>query len=149
MSVVTQDVLIEAPVERFYDIVVDYERYPEFVPGIRACRVKRVGGELRVEYELDVGVRRIRYVLRHEEERPRSVRWSLVSGDMLKVSNGSWDLAPERNRTRATYSVDIQIARPPLVPQGIVDRVSNELTRVQLPKTLAAFKARAEAAGVK
>ncbi len=144
MSVVTKDVLVEAPIERFYDIVVDYERYPEFVPGIRACRVKRTGGEILVEYEFDVGVRRIRYVLRHEEERPRSVRWSLVSGDMLKVSNGSWDLSPERDHTRATYSVDIQIARPPLIPRAIVDRVSEELTRVQLPKTLAAFKARAE-----
>ncbi len=144
MSVVTKDVLVEAPIERFYDIVVDYERYPEFVPGIRSCRVTRAGGEIRVEYELDVGVRRIRYVLKHEEERPRRVRWSLVSGDMLKVSNGSWDLSPEQERTRATYSVDIQIARPPLVPQSIVNRVSDELTRVQLPKTLAAFKARAE-----
>jgi ribosome-associated toxin RatA of RatAB toxin-antitoxin module len=144
MSVVTKDVLIEAPIERFYDIVVDYERYPEFVPGIRACRAKRVGREIHVEYELDVGVRRIRYVLRHEEQRPRRVSWSLVSGDMLKVSNGSWDLSPEQDHTRATYSVDIQITRPPLVPQAIVNRVSDELTRVQLPKTLAAFKARAE-----
>ena len=63
---------------------------------------------------------------------------------MLKVSNGSWELAEEDGKTRAVYSVEIQIARPPLVPQALVDRVSDELTRVQLPKTSDAFKARAE-----
>ena len=144
MSVVTKQVLIEAPVERFYEIVVDYERYPEFVPGIRACRVRTGKGDKEVEYELDLGIRRIKYVLRHEEQRPRRVSWSLVSGDMMKVSSGSWELSEDKGRTRAVYSVDIQISRPPLVPQALVDRVSDELTRIQLPKTLDAFKARAE-----
>ncbi len=147
MSVVTKQVLIEAPVEKFYDILVDYERYPEFVPGIKRCRVRAGKGEKEVEYELDLGIRRIKYVLRHEEQRPRRVAWSLVSGDMMKVSNGSWELADDKGRTRAVYSVEIQISRPPLVPQSLVDRVSDELTKIQLPKTLEAFKARAEGRG--
>lgn len=145
MAVVTKQMVVDAPVERFYEIVVGYERYPEFVPGIRRCRVRDADGERQVEYELDLGIRRIKYVLRHEEQRPRRVSWSLVSGDMMKVSNGSWELAAEGSKTRATYSVEIQISRPPLVPQSLVDRVSDELTRIQLPKTLEAFKARAEA----
>ena len=144
MASVTKQVIIEAPLEKVFDIVADYERYPEFVPGIRSCKVRSASGEKHVEYELDLGVRRIRYVLRHEEQRPTRVAWSLVSGDMMKVSNGSWELAAEGGRTRALYSVEIQITRPPLVPQMIVDRVSDELTRIQLPKTLDAFKARAE-----
>jgi ribosome-associated toxin RatA of RatAB toxin-antitoxin module len=147
MAVVTKQLLVDVPVERFYEIVVDYEKYPEFVPGIRRCRVRDSGGEKQVEYELDLGIRRIKYVLRHEEQRPRRVTWSLVSGDMMKISNGSWELAAEGERTRATYSVEIQISRPPLVPQALVDRVSDELTRIQLPKTLEAFKARAERKG--
>lgn len=144
MATVTKEVLVDAPVEKFFDLVVDYPRYPEFVPGIRACKVRDAGGEKHVEYELDLGVRRIRYVLRMSERRPTSVSWSLVSGEMMKVSNGSWELAAEGGKTRALYSVEIQIVRPPLVPQMIVDRVSDELTRLQLPKTLEAFKARAE-----
>ena len=114
MAVVTKQVLIETPIERFYELVVDYPRYPEFVPGIKACRVRNGGAEKHVEYELDLGVKRLRYVLRMEETRPRRVAWSLVSGEMMKVSNGSWDLADENGRTRALYSVEIQIARPPL-----------------------------------
>ena len=144
MAIVTREVLVEAGIEALFDILVDYPRYPEFVPGIKACAVREVGGEKHVEYELDVGLRRIRYVLSHREERPTRVSWSLVSGDALKVSNGSWELAPEGERTRARYSVDIQLARLPLVPQALVDRMSDQLTRVQLPRTLEAFRARAE-----
>lgn len=144
MAVVTKEVLVQAGVERLFEVLVDYPRYPEFVPGIKACRVLEVQGEKHVEYELDLGLRRIKYVLRHQEQRPSRVSWSLVSGDALKVSNGSWELTPEGNATRARYSVDIQVARLPLVPQALVDKMSDQLTRVQLPRTLEAFRARAE-----
>lgn len=144
MATVSREVLIEAPIEKVFGVVVDYERYPEFVPGIRSSRVRDAGGEKQVEYQLDLGIRKVKYVLRMAEKRPTTVSWSLVSGDMMKVSNGSWALADEGGKTRAVYTVDIQISRPPLVPQMIVDRVSDELTRIQLPKTLEAFKARAE-----
>jgi ribosome-associated toxin RatA of RatAB toxin-antitoxin module len=145
MAAVSREIVVDVALERFFDLVTDYARYPEFVPGIRACRVKGTGaGGKDVEYELDVGVKTIRYVLRHVEERPRRVAWSLVSGDMMKVSSGSWELEDAGGKTRARYTVDIQIAKPPLVPQAIVDRVADELTRVQLPRTLEAFKRRAE-----
>lgn len=144
MAEVSREIVMACAPDRLFDVVVDYARYPEFVPGIKTCRVLPGAGDRRVEYELDLGLKRIRYVLRHVEQRPSRVTWSLVSGDSLKVSSGSWVLAPEGSGTRARYSVDIQIAKPPLVPQSIIDKLTDELTRVQLPKTLEAFKARAE-----
>jgi ribosome-associated toxin RatA of RatAB toxin-antitoxin module len=144
MSVVTQEVFIDAPIDRVYDVIVDYGRYPEFVPGIRSCRVLSGGPGRRVEYELDLGIKRLKYVLRHEEDRPRKVTWSLLSGELMKVSNGSWELHAEGDRTRAHYSVEILISKPPLVPQAVIDRISEELTKVNLPRNLHAFKARAE-----
>ena len=145
-SSVTKDVLVACTPERFFDLVVDFARYPEFVPGVKAARprVAAPGAPVDVEYEVDLGVKTIRYVLRHVLDRPRRVSWSLHSGEWMKVSNGSWDLTPEEGGTRARYAVEIQIAKPPLVPQSIVDRVTDELTRVQLPRMLAAFKGRAE-----
>ena len=146
MAAVTQEIVVACAPERLFDVIVDYARYPEFVPGIGACRPK-AGADRLVEYELDLGIKRIKYVLRHLEERPRRVSWSLESGELMKVSNGEWLLTPEGATTRARYTVDIQISKPPFIPQSVIDRVSDELTRVQLPKTLAAFKARAEATG--
>jgi coenzyme Q-binding protein COQ10 len=143
-AVVSQEVVVDAPIDHLYDVIVDYERYPEFVPGIQACRVVSTRPEKHVEYELDLGVKRLRYTLRHVEDRPHKVTWSLVRGEMMKVSNGSWELTPEGEKTRARYSVEIQISKPPLVPQAIVDRMSDEMNRVALPRNLAAFKTRAE-----
>jgi coenzyme Q-binding protein COQ10 len=144
MAAVSKEILIDCPPERLFDVVIDYPRYPEFVPGIKACRIVPGKAERQVEYELDLGLKRIKYVLRHLEQRPTRVTWSLVSGDALKVSNGSWELAPAGAGTLARYSVDIQIAKPPLIPQSVIDKLTHELTRVQLPMTLEAFKARAE-----
>jgi coenzyme Q-binding protein COQ10 len=143
-ELVSQEVIVDAPIERLYDVIVDYARYPEFVPGIRGCKVVSTDPEKRVEYELDLGVKRLRYTLRHVEERPRKVTWSLVSGEMMKVSNGSWELTSEGEKTRARYSVEVRIAKPPLVPQIVIDKMSDELNKVALPRNLAAFKARAE-----
>jgi ribosome-associated toxin RatA of RatAB toxin-antitoxin module len=143
-SSVSREILIAVPPEELFDVIVDYERYPEFVPAVKTCRPRREGGAVDVYYEVDLGLKTLRYTLRHVEERPRRVTWSLVSGEMMKISNGSWELSAEGGQTRAVYTVEVQIAKPPLVPQSVVDRVTDELTKVQLPKTLHAFKARAE-----
>jgi coenzyme Q-binding protein COQ10 len=144
MAEVSREIVIACTPDRLFDVVVDYPSYPEFVPGIKACRVLPGTGDRQVEYQLDLGPRRITYVLRHVERRPSTVVWSLVSGDALKASSGSWELTPDGGGTRARYSVDIQISKPLLIPQSVIDLVTDELTRVQLPKTLEAFKARAE-----
>ena len=145
MGAVAREIWIDAPIDRVFDVIVDYARYAEFVPGVKACRpLRQAGGARHVEYEVDLKVRRVRYVLAHLEERPRRVAWSLVSGELFARSDGSWELSEERGGTRARYSLDVGITRPPLVPRALVDRVVDELTGVQLPLTLAAFKARAE-----
>jgi coenzyme Q-binding protein COQ10 len=144
MAEVTREIVMACTPERLFDVLVDYPRYPEFVPGIKGCRVVPGKGGRRVEYQLDLGMKRITYVLLHVEERPARVSWSLDSGDALKVSNGSWVLTPEGSGTRARYTVDIQIVKPMLIPQAVIDTLTDELTRVQLPRTLEAFKARAE-----
>ena len=140
----TREVAVAATPERLFEVIADYARYPEFVPTVKACRPRRTGSVAEVEFEIDLGVKVIRYTLRHVEEPPRRVSWSLLSGEWMKVSSGSWELTPEEGGVRARYTVEIQIAKPALVPQALVDRVTEELIRVTLPRTLEAFKARAE-----
>lgn len=149
MAAITQEIVVGVPPERLWAVIADYARYAEFLPGLKGCRVKARGpAGVDVEYELDLGVKTIRYVLRHVEEAPRRNTWSLVSGEWMKVSNGGWELSPHAGGgTRAVYTVETQIAKPALVPQALVDKVADELTRVRLPKTLEAFRSRAEEMG--
>jgi coenzyme Q-binding protein COQ10 len=144
MAQVSSEVVVAVPVERFYEVVRDFERYPEFVPTVKGCRARRGPAGVEVDYQLDLGIKSIAYTLKLEEEPPRRVRWSLLKSDWMQVSNGSWELHDQGGATRAVYTVEIQIRKPPLVPQSLVDRISDELTRVQLPRMLEAFKKRAE-----
>jgi len=141
---VSSEVLVAVTPEKFFEVIRDYDRYPEFVPTVKSCRARRGPAGVEVDYELDLGLKRIAYTLRLVEEPPHRVHWTLARGDWMKVSNGSWELSDAGGRTRAVYSVDIQIQKPPLVPQSLVDRISDELTRVQLPRMLEAFRKRAE-----
>ena len=43
MAAISREIVIDVPIERFFDLVIDYPRYPEFVPGIHGCRVKAAG----------------------------------------------------------------------------------------------------------
>jgi ribosome-associated toxin RatA of RatAB toxin-antitoxin module len=148
---VAREIEIHVPPEALFDVIVDYDRYPEFVPAVKECRARRGAPSagappaVDVDYVVDLGVKTVRYTLRHREERPTRVAWDLVSSDWMKVSRGAWELASKGDGTHARYVIEVQIAKPPLVPQSLVDRITDELTRVQLPRTLAAFKARAEA----
>ncbi len=144
-SSVSRDVLVAVPPDRFFDVVADFPSYGHFVPGVKSARLVSADETIvDVEYEVDLGLKTIRYVLRHVLDRPRSMRWHLVSSEWMKVSNGSWELEDEGGKTRAFYSVEVQIRKPPLVPQSLVDRMTDELTKVQLPRVLEAFRARAE-----
>src|SRR5690349_3216975 len=109
-SSVTRDVLVAVPPDRFFEIVADFSSYGEFVPGVKAARLlpASTATQVDVEYEVDLGLKTIRYVLRHVLERPRSMRWHLLTSEWMKVSNGSWDLADEGGKTRARYSVEVQ-----------------------------------------
>lgn len=141
---VSSEVLVAVPPERLFEVIRDYDRYPEFVPTVKSCRARRGPAGLEVDYELDLGLKKVSYTLKLAEEPPRKVSWTLAKSDWMKVSSGSWELFDQGGKTRAVYSVDIQIQKPPLIPQSIVDRISDELTRVQLPRMLEAFRKRAE-----
>ena len=139
MAGATRSVVIDAPLERVFDIIVDYDRYAEFLPEVKEVRsADRRGNEVDVHYGIDL-VKRIHYTLHMVEERPRSVRWSFVRGELMRDNKGSWTLEPTPDgKTRATYSIEVGVG--PLVPRSIV----NALVDQSLPKMLEAFKKRAE-----
>jgi len=144
-SKVSKEMVVDVSVEAFWEVVADYEAYSGFVPSVKRTKVVRTEkGVKDVEYEVDLGVKTIKYTLRHLEHAPTKMTWSLVKGEMMKVSNGAWELSNHSGKTLARYTVEVQVSKPPLVPQAIVDRISDELTKVQLPKTLDAFKNQAE-----
>jgi coenzyme Q-binding protein COQ10 len=139
MPAANRSIVIDVPPEKLFDVIVDYDHYAEFLPEVKEARSRnRKGNEVDVDYGIDL-VKRIRYTLHHVEERPRTVRWTFVKGDVMRDNHGSWTLEPTPDgKTRATYSIEVGVG--PLVPRSIV----NALVDQSLPKLLEAFKKRAE-----
>lgn len=135
----TRSVVFNAPIEKCFEIISDYERYPDFLPEVRKIRTSnRKGNEVDVQYEAEV-VKVIKYTVHMKEEKPSRVSWSFVDGEFMKDNKGGWVLEDLGNgTTKGTYSIEVTVG--PLVPKTIL----NALVDSQLPKLLENFKKRIE-----
>ena len=134
---------IDAPPEVVFGIITDYEKYPQFLSDVKKVKVlERGDGYAIMEQTLSV-VKEVTMTLRLTETPHTAVSWVTQSGSrMLKKNDGRWKLEDLGNgRTRATYGLDVEVGGI-WVPKSVV----NGLTGTTLPKTLEAFKKRAEAA---
>lgn len=118
------------------DVLCDFRSYPEFLPRMqRASVVLDHPPVWEVDFELEF-VRTLDYTLRLERS-PLALRWTLVRG-FFRHNTGSWTLEPNDDGVLATYTIDLQ-------PNTFVPRtVMNSLLRHELPRTLEAFRDRAQ-----
>src|SRR5690349_2820588 len=132
-------VLIQAPIERVFDVIVDYERYPEFLPELKSVTLEsRDDGVALVRFEVELIVRVV-YTLRLIEDPPTRVTWSLHEGKMIASNDGAWELERVGEQTtRASYGLDVKLAG--MIPKS----VSTRLMGTNLPQMLERFKTRAE-----
>jgi ribosome-associated toxin RatA of RatAB toxin-antitoxin module len=139
MAEATRSIEIDAPVEKVFQVITDYDHYAEFLPEVRRIRTSdRKGNEVKVHYELEV-VKTIKYTLKMQEHAPNRVQWTFVEGEFMKDNRGSWTLEPAgEGKTKATYAIEMKLGA--LVPNTIV----KALVETSLPKMLQAFKRRAE-----
>jgi coenzyme Q-binding protein COQ10 len=141
MAGATRSIVINAPVEKVFDVITQYEKYGEFLTEVKEVRTSgRQGNEVNVHYKVDV-MKTIKYTIRAKEERPTRMSWTFVEGEFMKDNKGHWLLEPAgEGKTKATYTVEMALGA--LVPKSIV----NALVENSLPKMLEAFKRRAESA---
>lgn len=139
MAGASRTVTIKAPIEKVWSVVTDYEKYPEFLAEQTTVKVKsRTGNVVEAVFGLKL-MMEIKYTLRLTETAPTKMSWTMLEGQMMKSNEGGWTLeAISPTETRATYS--IEVALKGLVPKS----VSTGLIDSTLPKTMEAFKARAE-----
>jgi ribosome-associated toxin RatA of RatAB toxin-antitoxin module len=141
MAVSERSIEIDVPPKKFYDVVVDFARYSEFVDGAIGSETL-VASEKNPRVRMDIKIiKKISYVLNFDLVPGKSVKWTLAEKGFFKKNDGSWTLEPldKGKRTRATYRVDLEIASL-LVPDAIL----KQLNEINFPKMLAEFKKRAE-----
>jgi coenzyme Q-binding protein COQ10 len=136
----SRSIVVNAPPEKVFDTIINYDRYPEWLTEVKKIHTSdRKGNEVKVHYEVDFKIKTIRYTILAREERPQRMSWSFVEGEVMKDNKGSWVLEPEgEGKTKITYNVEVTVG--PLVPKSIL----NTLVDQSLPKMLDAIKRRVE-----
>lgn len=139
MAKAERSVVIEAPPEKVFAVITDYEKYPEFLPEVKKVKVESRAGDVKeVTYTVDVKAKLITYTLKHTARPPAELLWTMVRGEMMKGNDGAWVLKPVPAGTEATYKIDLKLGA--LVP-SLVERM---LAEQQLPGLLQNFKKRIE-----
>jgi len=141
MAQASRSVTVNVPPEKLFEVIVDYERYPEFLPEVKKVKVEAGQGSIKeVTYTVDIKAKVINYTLRHTAERPSKLSWTMIKGEMMKGNDGTWMLkaGAQPGTTDATYTIDLKLSS--LVPAFI----EKALAEQSLPGLLANFKARAE-----
>lgn len=122
--------------EQFCKIVMDYEKYPEFLQEVKAVKVLKTEGNRKlVEFSVSV-VKTFKYSLWMTEKAPNLVSWEFAGGDIFKTSTGFWKMEEESGKTRATYSVEATFTM--FVPGPI----AKALVSVNLPNMISSYHKR-------
>ena len=136
LQMVEEETVLKAPAQALYEVVTDYERYPEWLPEFKSARVLRREGEtVDVEFTFAIPLKKIRYSIRvaHDPEH-LTTNWTFLDGEIIDDTVGGWRFEPiDDQTTRVHYRAGVSINVP--VSKGIVNRVANLLTGQTLPRT--------------
>lgn len=105
---------IDAPLDQVWALVQDVESAPEWqggLKGMHAIERDADGRAILCEAETDAKVVTVKSKVRFAYDGPGRLSWTQEQGD-LKSVQGTWNLEDlGGDRTRATYSLDVDLGR--------------------------------------
>ena len=128
--------VFDCSVNDFFRIISDYEKYPEFLSEVKACHIlENKGNRKKVEMSVSV-VKSITYSLWMTETEPNEINWDFAGGDLFKTMKGSWKLADEAGKCRATYTLEASFGMfvPGPIAKGLIE--------VNLPNMMSSYHKR-------
>jgi ribosome-associated toxin RatA of RatAB toxin-antitoxin module len=121
---------IKASPQACFDALTDFERLPTWQGAVREARVLErddVGRGSVVAYEIDAGVRRLRYTLAQDYDEPHRLGSRYLGGDFRDFRGGWHLLADGSFGTRAELDVRIDPGR--LVPGPVRNLISRAVVQ--------------------
>jgi ribosome-associated toxin RatA of RatAB toxin-antitoxin module len=130
--------VVDVDINKLYDVLADYAKYPEFVDGVKEIKVlSKSETAAQVEYSINM-IKNFKYIINIKQERPTRISWQLDSGDLFKKNDGEWKLKDLGNgKTEVTYSLDLDFKM--FAPSSIL----SALTSKNLPAMMESFFKRA------
>ena len=126
--------------EQMFDLVADIARYPEFLPGVTAARVRGGGtGVLTADLVVGFGGLTERFTSRVVKERPSRLTVEYVEGP-LKFLKNDWTFAPDP-AGGCILGFSVEFAFKSRILEALATRVFDRALR----HMIASFEARAAA----
>jgi uncharacterized protein YndB with AHSA1/START domain len=128
----TEHARINAPIERCFEVLTDFEHYPAWAADIKAAEVHRVddqGRGVEVTWRAAAMGRSSTVRLEYDySEAPSALRWKLVDGDVLRRYDGHYLLTaapddPESTDVEYQLSVDVIVPLPGFVKRRAEARI--------------------------
>ena len=137
MEQAKEQIRIEAPVDRCFDTLVDFEAYPEWAGDLKQVAVVERDAEGRavvVEFRAAAMGRSTTYQLRYDySEAPNRLAWQLVSGDLPRELDGAYLLEPAADDPAASevcYEIAIDLIYP--IPGFVKRRAEAKIIKTAL-----------------
>jgi coenzyme Q-binding protein COQ10 len=139
MAGASREEVYDVPAEKFYAAITDYASYPELLGEVDEVRVLDSSEtSARIEYTINI-VKSFSYILKMTQKRPELVAWTLESGSIFKVNQGSWKITPQGpNSCKVQYELEVDLKV--FAPKAI----TNKLVSVNLPRMMNSFYEKAK-----
>ena len=127
-----EQIRIDAPVERCFATLVDFEAYPEWAGDLKEVTVVQTDADGRgvvVEFRAAAMGRSTTYQLKYDYTgAPNRLQWELVSGDLQRELDGAYTLGPSADDPAVTevayeLAVDLMIPIPGFVKRRAEGRI--------------------------
>lgn len=125
--------------QQLFDLVLDVEKYPQFLPWCRAARIlKRGENEFLAELVISFAHLSESYVSRVTFSAPETIDVALVRGPFEHLTNNWRFLACENGDTMIDFSLDFKFR------SRMLEKLIGSLFSKATAKMVSAFKTRAE-----
>jgi|SRR5579862_40948 len=137
---------VAASVAQCFLTITEFERYPDWFSSIVKSQVLERSPDglgKRIEFQIDMKLKTVRYVLEYTYEQPTDLRWTAVDGDVESIE-GEYHfekLGPHTSRVTCRQSVSLGFWVP-----GPILRL---IERQALQQSVLEFKAAVEASAKK
>jgi ribosome-associated toxin RatA of RatAB toxin-antitoxin module len=131
----------DVPADKFYQAIIDYKAYTQFVDGMKSVEVQKESADgAVVKFTLNL-IKEISYTINLKHVPNKEVSWTLVTGDMMKTNNGKWTLKDlGGGKTEVNYNLEMEF-KGFLPGLGMIEKT---LVNTNLPMTMKAFCKRAQ-----
>src|SRR5262245_6728729 len=118
---------VDAPPKHVFNVLSDFSRYKEWIPGCESCTVTGQQGNT-TDVDLAISsMKRIELSLRFEAVPTKALAFRMTRGKDMKAYSGTYRLMDAADGKGTVVVAELEIDAGFMVPKFMVDRISRKM----------------------